>query len=137
MLKVENIISLWRVMILTWYQSHALNLVMSIEFSSVEQRNCYPRRFSQKVTHVSNKWCNLFENFIKGVEPRLRGGCSRALQTSKEVLNLTYIFQCMGLQDKGVFPMTSYRNNKHWFLLAYHSDARSNSLGKVFSMSLH
>ena len=37
---------------LTWYQSYALNLVMSIEFSNVEQRT--PKE--------------------KGVEPRLRGG---------------------------------------------------------------
>ena len=33
---------------LTWYQSHALNLAMSIESSNVEQRSCEPRRCSQK-----------------------------------------------------------------------------------------
>ena len=27
---------------------------------------------------VSNKGCTLFENSKEGVEPRLRGGCSRA-----------------------------------------------------------
>jgi len=29
---------------------------------------------------VSNKWCILYEDFREGVEPRLRGDCSRALK---------------------------------------------------------
>ena len=34
--------------LLIWYQSHAVNLVMSIKSSNVEQRNYGPRRCSQK-----------------------------------------------------------------------------------------
>ena len=40
---------------LTWYQSHALNLVMTIESSNVEQKSCEPQRCSKKMTQVSNK----------------------------------------------------------------------------------
>ena len=42
---------------LTWYQSHALNLVMSIESSNIEQRIMS----LEEVTKVSNKRCTLFE----------------------------------------------------------------------------
>ena len=38
MLKVDNIIQLWKSWFLTWYQSHALNLAMSIESSNIEQK---------------------------------------------------------------------------------------------------
>jgi len=48
MFKVNNIILLWFWWLLTWYQDHTLNLVISIEFSNVEQRSCEPQRCSKK-----------------------------------------------------------------------------------------
>ena len=65
MLKVDNIIPLWRFVIPNMVSSHALNLVMSIESSNVEQKYCESRRHSKK-------WLRLQKE--RGVEARLRGG---------------------------------------------------------------
>ena len=62
MLKVDNIISFWRVVFPnTLYQSHALNLTMS--------NRILKRRTNGILCSRTPK---------KGVEPQLRGGCSRA-----------------------------------------------------------
>ena len=45
---------------------------MTVESSSVEQRNHESRKYSQSDSQVSNKWCFLFEDYREGVESRLR-----------------------------------------------------------------
>ena len=65
---------------LTWYQSHALNLVMSIESSNVEQLT--PRIFK----------CRTKDSKRKGVEPRSRGAYfvrGEVLDESPTSANLT------------------------------------------------
>ena len=47
MLKVDNIIPLWRVVVHNM-ESHAFNLAMLIKSSSVEQRSCECRMCSEK-----------------------------------------------------------------------------------------
>jgi len=61
MLKVDNIISMLRVVVPNMVSDSCsyLNLVMSIDFSSVEQRSCEPRLCSYSVTQVSNKVVSL------------------------------------------------------------------------------
>ena len=39
-LKVDNIILLWRSAVPNMYQNHALNLAMTIESSNVERKSC-------------------------------------------------------------------------------------------------
>ena len=78
MFKVNNIIPLWRVVIPNMYQSHVLNLVMSIESSNVEQRCCELRRCSQNVTKCRTNDIFCSRVLDKGIEPELKGDCSRA-----------------------------------------------------------
>ena len=59
---------------ITWYQSHALNLVMSIESSSVEQRSCESRKCSQKWHKCRTKVVLCSKAPEKESEPRLRRG---------------------------------------------------------------
>ena len=39
---------------------------------------------------MSNKWCTLFEGSRKGVEPQLKGGCSRAPEEASRGGSMVY-----------------------------------------------
>ena len=78
MLKVDNIIPLWIIVIHNMVSDHALNLVISIEFSNIDQR-------------VYFVWGSR-----KGVEPQLKGGTNgvlaRALPTQMWLIRLRIRF---------------------------------------------
>ena len=78
MLKVDNIIPLWRVVISNMVSESYPKLSHVNRILKYRTKNCEPRRCSQELLKCRTKGVLCSRAPEKGVKPRLRGGYSRA-----------------------------------------------------------
>ena len=88
MLKMDNIIPLWRVVIPNMVSESCLKLGHVNRIIKYRTKNCESQRCSQKWLKCRTNGVLCSRALEKGVEPRLRGGYSRAPQASGEVYSV-------------------------------------------------